>query len=699
MEILENQVFNLWDTNGRRNDVLNALSIYLNILKDLKDEGAFEQWASFPNSLTQLYFYQKAVEQSPEVFKKHPQFDTFVEALKLDFSKKINKHKIAKRLSGNHDMLDTLDKAIEQRARHYSSNLVKFGLATENRSITQSGQAYINNKIERDAVETFLPFTDINIILLRQLIKLRVFTKNINGVRRYYSPFFVSLFLLLNNDLLKKDDFVYIIQGLNPYCDENKVIENLKNNEINKIVDFVISSGSKDIPFVFELPQKVEKNLFNQYIRNRKSSETVACYFDFYDSLYEFRLNKTNENYNNLKETYLKNKEKLKKAFGEGKSIFDFGTNGVFKLNQFLAKNENNLFLVTPNFNQFFYKTYEKSKYEDLLREYSDTTTRALGATGLFKFKPNVHLFDKKLIKIIFSKFNFINSFFGTVNEEEYSRYEKNEENSIFGSNISLTEILNYSDDDVKSIIKALLEEYGATNIKTAKNKIESKVSTDFMKYIEQNYPKDKLLSLLELFSDRKNDAKIKNEVNPSATVPTIYEYLIGIAWYYLSNKNFDLYASFNMTLNADFEPEMHAAGGDGDIVINYSNVSIMLEVTLMNKTAQKKGEREPVLRHSLNNKAKHMEIDTLTFFIADELDYNTINIWRAVAAVPLRSTNSGGVDINGVIIMPLTLGNIISFIRKNVSMEKIINSVKDSFSKVPKITESNWYTDIIHNL
>ena len=617
----------------------------------------------------------------------------------MDFSKKINKHKIAKRLSGNHDMLDTLDKAIEQRARHYSSNLVKFGLATENRSITQSGQAYINNKIERDALETFLPFTDINIILLRQLIKLRVFTKNINGVRRYYSPFFVSIFLLLNNDLLKKEDFVYIIQGLNPYCDENKVIKFLENNEINKLVDFVISSGGKDVPFVFELPQKVEKNLFNQYIRNRKSSETITCYFDFYDTLYEFRLNKTDENYNNLKETYLKNKEKLKKAFGEGKNIFDFGINGVFKLNEFLAKNKNNLFLATTNFNQFFYETYEKSKYMDLLREYSDTTTRALGATGLFKFKPNVHLFDKKLVKIIFSKFNFNNSFFGTVNEEEYSRYEKNEENSIFGSSISLTEILNYSDDDVKTIIKTLLEEYGVTNIKTAKNKIESKVSTDFMKYIEQNYPKEKLLSLLELFSDRKNDAKIKNEVNPSATVPTIYEYLIGIAWYYLSNKNFDLYASFNMTLNADFEPEMHAVGGDGDIVINYPKTSIMLEVTLMNKAAQKKGEREPVLRHSLNNKAKHMEIDTLTFFIADELDYNTINIWRAVAAVPLRSTNSGGVDINGVIIMPLTLGNIISFIRKNVPMEKIINSVKDSFSKVPKITESNWYTDIIHNL
>lgn len=55
-----------------------------------------------------------------------------------------------------------------------------------------------------------------------------------------------------------------------------------------------------------------------------------------------------------------------------------------------------------------------------------------------------------------------------------------------------------------------------------------------------------------------------------------------------------------------------------------------MLEVTLMNKSAQKRGKWEPVLRNSLNNKAEHMEIDTLTFFVTDELDYNMINIWRS---------------------------------------------------------------------
>ena len=45
---------------------------------------------------------------------------------------------------------------------------------------------------------------------------------------------------------------------------------------------------------------------------------------------------------------------------------------------------------------------------------------------------------------------------------------------------------------------------------------------------------------------------------------PTIYEYIVGIAWYYLSGGNFDLYASFNLTLDADFEPVVHAARRGG---------------------------------------------------------------------------------------------------------------------------------------
>lgn len=698
MVVSEKQIYNLWDTNGRRSDILNALSIYLNILKEMKDEGGFDQRASFPDSLTQLSFYQKAIKQSPEVFKKHPQFDSFASELGLDFSEALNKQKLAKLLTGNQDLLDTLDKGIEQRARHYTSNLVRFGLATENRFITPAGQSFINNKIDRDSIEVFLPLNDVNILLLRQLIKLRIFSKKIGDKRKYYSPFFTSLFLLFKNDYLDKNDFSSIVQGLNPYFDFESARSDLLNNNIEDLLTD-ITSFDIQTPLEFLLSDIVPQNVFNDKIKNRKSGEALACYYEFYTRLYNFLEDKNDTNYQLLKNPYFGEKDKIKKAFCLGKSMFDFGTNGVYDLTTFLAKNIDNPYLKTDKFNSFFYKCYEKSKYIDVACEYSDTTTRALCATGLFKFKPNVRLSNKELIEIIFSKFSFEDSFFGEVSEDEYVEYEEKEENSVFGSNLSLCEILHYSDEDIKSILNQLFDKYGSPDVETVKNKIETKVSDDFKTYIEINYPKDKLVSLLELVSNRKNDAKLKSLVNSSATIPTIYEYLIGIAWYYISKKDFDLYNSLNMTLNADFEPEMHAGGGMGDIVINYPDKSILLEVTLMSKTAQKRGEWEPVLRHSLNNKAEHMNIDTLTFFVADELDYNTINIWRAVAAAPLRSTNGKMTDINGVIIMPFTNSNIINFINNSIYSDKIINTVKESFGKVPKITEANWFDEIILNL
>ena len=48
----EKQIFNLMDTNGRRNDIINALQGYLSILSDLNGE-----WDNLPNSLSQYLFY------------------------------------------------------------------------------------------------------------------------------------------------------------------------------------------------------------------------------------------------------------------------------------------------------------------------------------------------------------------------------------------------------------------------------------------------------------------------------------------------------------------------------------------------------------------------------------------------------------------------------------------------------------------
>lgn len=697
MEVAEKHVFNLWDTNGRRSDVLNALSIYLNILKEMNEEGTFDQWAPFPESLTQFSFYQKAIEQSPEVFKKHPQFDDLIDELGLEAESNLSKMRFAKLIKNNGDLLDTLDKAIEQRARHYTSNLVRFGFASSKRVISQAGQTYLNGKTSKDALENILPINDTNLVLLRQLVKLRIFSKNLDGVRRYYSPFFASLYLLLNNETIDKDDFISITQGLNPYLPQESIVQKFKNNDIasllSETLDIQIST-----PIVFLLDTLITKDGFNAIIKNRKSKKAVECYYSFYKALFNYRDSSNESNYLRLKNVYLNNKEKIKKAFCLGKNLFNFGTNGVYTHAMFIDANKNNAFLTTNNLNSLFYEYYEKSKFIDQVSEYSDTTMRILSACGMFKFKPSLCLSNKKLYSIMFSKADLLGSIFGTVSEEEYKKYET-DDNSIFGSSESLVEILNYNQNDVDDIQKQLGVEFGTNDPEEIKNHIETQVSDDFKKYIETNYPKEKVIELLGLFSDRNNDSRIMSEVNPASTVPTIYEYIVGIAWYYLSNKNFDLYSSLNLTLNADFEPEIHAGGGVGDITINYPNMSIMLEVTLMNSAAQKRGEWEPVLRHSLNNRAEHLNSETFTFFIADELDYNTINIWRAVAAAPLRSTNGNATNVDGVVIMPFTNAHIIGFLEGEVETHTILERVRDSFKKVPKITESDWHSQIINSL
>ena len=279
------------------------------------------------------------------------------------------------------------------------------------------------------------------------------------------------------------------------------------------------------------------------------------------------------------------------------------------------------------------------------------------------------------------------------MSEEEYLRYEASGD-CYFGKSHSMLEILHYSAQRSDQVLEAIQQLLGVQSSGAARALLLSGKSKDFHTYIRNKYPKERIMTLLPLFSDRANDDKIKREVNDAATVPTIYEYIVGIAWFYLSGEDFDLYSSLKLTLNADFEPVVHAGGGDGDIVIQYDDMAVMLEVTLMNKQAQKRGEWEPVLRHSLNLKAANESKETFTFFIADELDGNTINIWRAVAAVPLESTNTHK-PVSGVVIMPFTNREVLSFLQKGVCQTQIIEATKDSFQKVPPITDVKWHQDI----
>lgn len=699
MIVERNQIFNLMDTNGRRSDVLNALKIYLEILEELKEIYPTESWGTYPASLSQFLFYEKALEKSKDVFKIHSNYDSFIDELGDDYQTFIDrdgnwiKNNITK-------FAKVLDEAIEKRARHYTSNLVKMGFTTTNRSITEAGYSYLRGSVVRDELEELLPLDNVNIALFRQLSKLKIFDSSNNGKRRFYSPFIMALILLLDNETIDEHSFEVVVQGLSPYSSD-EVKEAIRNNEIS-IAELEESIRNIDITIPEELIGKydIDFDVFKNIFKGSKKNDSISkLYYDFFSVLRDFRNNKTEETYANLINCLDQdNIASIYKAFGYGKAVFAAGNKGSrYKLERFLEKNANHSLLISEDFVSEFYTAYTRSKWIDGIREYSDTTIRLLSATGLFKFKNLPELSYKEILSLIFDVEQLRKNVFGEMTDEEYTHYEETED-SYFGKNIPFVEIFNYSHDDISTITSKLEKLLGVSAATDVKKFLNDQKNADFIAHINDKYPKEKIMELLPMFSDRKKDNQIKKEVNDAATVPTIYEYIIGIAWYYISNKEFDLYNSLNLTLNADFEPVIHAGGGDGDIVIHYEEIIVMLEVTLMNKQAQKRGEWEPVLRHSLNLKAANEPTETITFFIADELDYNTINIWRAVASVSLESTNTH-TKVDGVVIMPFTNKEVLAFLERDVYYKDVVKAVKDSFAKVPQITDVKWHEAIMSKL
>ena len=320
MVIEETQIFNLMDTNGRRGDVINAIQIYLDVLIDLIYNKNMT-WNNLPKSTAQYEFYKRALSLSSDVFTQHSPYDRlclilnsnreFKNALESNNLSWINENK--KQYA---ELISLFDNGIEDRARHYTSNLVKLGLADEQRNISSVGrQLHAPQTIRRDTLENLIPIDNVNIIYLRQLLKLKVFDK---AQTKSYSPFYFALYILMKKQRVDEACFLEMVQGNTPY----KPIDNIDNYIDNYKEADIVNDYKVVIPNDFNNPKIMLEEKFKLYFTNKKSKTAVPVYYQYYKNLYEFIENKTAANLDTLLDYYEKNKAMLKKAFGCGKNIF-----------------------------------------------------------------------------------------------------------------------------------------------------------------------------------------------------------------------------------------------------------------------------------------------------------------------------------------------------------------------------------------
>ena len=697
------EVFKLMDSNGRRKDVINALSGYLNILDEMENEGDF-LWKPIKskegNSLTQYRFYEKALDISRDVFKKHDKYDFVIEQLENnpELKEAIESNDLvwlAEHISDYPEILKEIDISIEARARFYTDTLVNLGFANQERFITPAGRALLGQiQIEKDGLESLFPLSNINIIYLRQLLKLRIFS---DDEERYYSPFCLAIYALLRRERIDSSEFFEMIQGINPDMDVDDWEDYIDNYYEGKYWDDL----DIDIPEELQTSTKLEEEVFKTYFKSGKTQESVNVYWEFYELLYEFNTNRTLQNLNNLLlicEDDTK-KDIIKKAFGYGKSMFGHKKGQNPTVEEFLDNDVTSLFC--DDINGLLYHRFLLSKKTDEFKEKADTTRRIFKASGLIKFDNGyVELAYREICQYVFKEDKIKSKFIGNMSDDLnayydcYSEYE-GDIHTFFCEEHSLEEILEYYQDEYDEIINNIVDEFSGVTIEEISEIMRTRRNDEFREYLADQYPEDRVKELLGLFANRANDRRIKNEVNPDASVPTIYEYLVGIAWYYFSNRRIDLLDSYNLNLSANFEPISFAPGGDGDIIIKEPDKVIMLEITLMNENAKKRGEWEPVLRHSVNLKVEEEKQesprDVTTFFIADSFDNNTINIWKAVSSVPLESSINRNEFTDNVVIMPVNTDELISLIDKKAQYDTIISQVRGLFVSDTSNFDLQW--------
>ena len=111
------------------------------------------------------------------------------------------------------------------------------------------------------------------------------------------------------------------------------------------------------------------------------------------------------------------------------------------------------------------------------------------------------------------------------------------------------------------------------------------------------------LIELLTCF-EKREDKRVEELVTDEAAVPTIFEYVLGIIWYKVSNRQGNILDFMKLSLEANLLPKTHAAGGYADIIYEYEACqsypkhSLLLEATLSDGANQRRMEMEPVSRH-----------------------------------------------------------------------------------------------------
>ncbi|EFK97837.1 hypothetical protein LDC_0121 [sediment metagenome] len=598
-------------------------------------------------------------------------------------------------------------KEIEKDARQKTSSLKDLGLVTEDRKMTSIGKLILETTLDRDNIkfDNVFSLRGDSYLYFKQFLKIE-FSKNSDSSYNSFliNPFFALIYSIVKLGSVSNDFFNLLLPIQKDFIELKGLIDS-----------FIANDGSLDIQQI--LLDKISsmenyQNALNYFLENAKDEENFKTVFmnmkggkfdlpykDFYELITSYITSDPME----IKLERLKSladyisddlsASLLKKKYY--KLLFDLDNKpkkADFKEELIIAF-ESSFLYRNANFDEnFFYLVHLVKWYTNLEKEYSDNNKRFLALTDSLIFEDdNIKL--NPIIKVYFD--DIIDSLV-----DNYVLQDKEEYQRKLHHNIELSEINLILEKDIKLFAEQLLSLYPTLDVsRNIQEQIFYFSKNDklqrFNQLIDTHFS---TTSLSELFAHivAREDDKILNyqNINWDANIPTIFEYLTGIAWYLITNKQSDIADFLNMSLDSNLLPLRFAGGGQSDIICKYSDEDILIEVTLSNDENQRRMELEPVSRHL--GRYRLAGNNAYAIFVAPYLDPNVLVGFRSYKYLNYYDRKDTSNFVSGLKIIPLTVEDIKFILENNLKYEKL----KSCFENLYQDDEKDgfqWYNNVVN--
>ena len=580
----------------------------------------------------------------------------------------------------------------DKDARQKTSGLVEIGVIDKERKITEIGYKIIeiikNNDFESDNI--FNIHKD-SFIYLKQLLKMQK-----TGTNMEVKPFIVLIYLLSNLEYLNRDEFTYLLPLCLKNCEAKDMlitIKMLREKEIT-IEDIIKNrmNSMKNYQEALEFMNNNDIDTLEKFAKvdmNRKSKEYSKDLFEFYKYLLEVSQRELNEDDLNKIIEFIRN-SKVAKYW---KDYFGYSTKAIFTDEWKEYIKTTRIFNAKDKieFNTEFFRIMHTAKWKATLEDYADLNRRYFSLTDIILFKDNRVELD------ILPRYYFLNiaeELLNTkfLNTKEYKEYIEKD--------IKFEEIYDCLDININDIITQIRVDYPESKISldNVKEFIQDERKKRFEELIEKRFKKE---NLIELFRNIENDNRkeVEEYLDCEATIPTILEYVLAIAWYRISDKQGNILDFMKLSLDANLLPKNHAGGGTADIIYHYYRNEIydehdlLLEATLTDSTSQRKAEMEPVSRHLIRNKQEYDNETSYAVFVANILNEEVLSDFRGRRTHWYKGKNDEAKQ--GLKIIPLSINDIIKILEKNLNYKQLYELFENAYNDT-KTNDLEWYDILI---